>query len=216
MPTAPSLDVSEFIGHWDKGRVRSPGGSSSGEAAAVGGGGSVLGIGSYSDESLRVPASWCGVCTLKPSAGRVPITGHFRASANECMGARRSVRWPRPSAPCARCSESSQRRTASRRTSRIRTGTARACCEHTPTSMAWSCRSRRRQRRAPRHGNVRLRLHDARRPHRRPGGGGPRWVSMRASRSPSRSSPTIGATTSHSAAHPASSARGRSTRTRSL
>ncbi len=58
-------------------RERSPGGSSSGEAAAVGGGGSILGIGSDSGGSLRVPAAWCGVATLKPSAGRVPTTGHF-------------------------------------------------------------------------------------------------------------------------------------------
>ncbi len=56
---------------------RSPGGSSSGEAAAVGGGGSILGIASDSGGSIRVPAAWCGVAAMKPSAGLVPTTGHF-------------------------------------------------------------------------------------------------------------------------------------------
>jgi amidase len=56
---------------------RSPGGSSSGEAAAVGGGASPLGLASDSGGSIRVPAAWCGVTALKPSAGLVPTTGHF-------------------------------------------------------------------------------------------------------------------------------------------
>lgn len=56
---------------------RSPGGSSSGDAAAVAGGAVRLGIGSDSGGSVRVPAAWCGVVGLKPSAGLVPTTGHF-------------------------------------------------------------------------------------------------------------------------------------------
>ncbi len=57
--------------------TRSPGGSSSGEGATVGGGAVRLGIGSDSGGSVRVPAAWCGVIGMKPSAGLVPVTGHF-------------------------------------------------------------------------------------------------------------------------------------------
>lgn len=56
---------------------RSPGGSSSGEAAAVGGGAVRLGLGSDSGGSIRVPAAWCRVVGMKPSAGLIPVTGHF-------------------------------------------------------------------------------------------------------------------------------------------
>ena len=56
---------------------RTPGGSSSGEAALIGRGASTLGLGSDSGGSIRVPAAWCGVVGLKPSAGLVPTTGHF-------------------------------------------------------------------------------------------------------------------------------------------
>ena len=56
---------------------RSPGGSSGGEAAAIAAGASPLGIGSDSGGSLRVPAHFCGVATLKPTTGRVPNTGVF-------------------------------------------------------------------------------------------------------------------------------------------
>jgi len=56
---------------------RSPGASSSGEAAAVGGGAVRLGIGSDSGGSIRVPAAWCLVVGMKPSAGLIPLTGHF-------------------------------------------------------------------------------------------------------------------------------------------
>ena len=56
---------------------RSPGASSSGEGALVGADASPLGIGSDSGGSIRLPAAWCGIAGLKPTAGRVPNTGHF-------------------------------------------------------------------------------------------------------------------------------------------
>jgi amidase len=57
--------------------TRSPGGSSGGEAAIVAAGGSPMGIGSDSGGSLRMPAHYCGIATLKPTAGLVPSTGAY-------------------------------------------------------------------------------------------------------------------------------------------
>lgn len=56
---------------------RTPGSSSSGEAAIVAAGGSPLGLGSDSGGSIRQPAHNCGIAGLKPTTGRVPLTGHF-------------------------------------------------------------------------------------------------------------------------------------------
>ena len=63
---------------WDV--TRTPGGSSGGEAAAIASGCSAGGIGSDGGGSIRVPASFSGICGLKPTPGRVPATGHFPAS----------------------------------------------------------------------------------------------------------------------------------------
>ena len=57
--------------------ARSTGGSSAAEAAIIAAGGSPIGLGSDSGGSLRLPAAWCGIATLKPTAGFVPVTGHF-------------------------------------------------------------------------------------------------------------------------------------------
>lgn len=50
---------------------KTSGGSSGGEGALIGGGGSLLGIGSDIGGSIRIPASFCGICGFKPTSGRV-------------------------------------------------------------------------------------------------------------------------------------------------
>ena len=60
---------------WDPSRTAGP--SSSGEAVAVATGVSALGFGSDSGGSLRFPAHCSGVSALRPTYGRVPLTGHF-------------------------------------------------------------------------------------------------------------------------------------------
>jgi amidase len=57
---------------------RTTAGSSGGEAAIQAAGGSPLGIGSDSGGSLRLPAHYCGIATIKPTTGRVPNTGAFQ------------------------------------------------------------------------------------------------------------------------------------------
>ena len=49
-----------------------PGGSSSGAAAAAGAAFGPLHVGTDAGGSVRIPAAWCGVVGLKPSFGRVP------------------------------------------------------------------------------------------------------------------------------------------------
>lgn len=61
--------------------TRTPGGSCGGEAAIIAAGGSPLGLGSDACGSIRVPAHYCGIAGLKPTAGLVPATGHFPPAA---------------------------------------------------------------------------------------------------------------------------------------
>lgn len=56
---------------------RSPGGSSGGEAAAIAAYVSPGGLGSDLMGSLRVPAHFCGIASLKPTTGAVSMSGHF-------------------------------------------------------------------------------------------------------------------------------------------
>ena len=58
-------------------QARTPGGSSGGAAAIVAAGGSFFDVGSDTGDSIRQPAHVCGVAGLKPTTGRVPLTGHW-------------------------------------------------------------------------------------------------------------------------------------------
>jgi Asp-tRNA(Asn)/Glu-tRNA(Gln) amidotransferase A subunit family amidase len=60
---------------WDL--ERTPGGSSGGESAAIAAGLSAAGFGSDSGGSVRVPAHFTGICSLKPTPGRIPGRGHL-------------------------------------------------------------------------------------------------------------------------------------------
>ncbi|WP_300299268.1 amidase [Ferrovibrio sp.] len=60
--------------------ARTPGGSSSGSAAAVAAGMVPLAIGSQTNGSVIRPASFCGVVGYKPSFGLIPRTGALRLS----------------------------------------------------------------------------------------------------------------------------------------
>jgi len=51
------------------------GGSSGGEACVLAADGTALGVGSDVGGSLRIPAFYCGIYSLKPGAGRVPNRG---------------------------------------------------------------------------------------------------------------------------------------------
>ena len=85
-------NLPEFALWWESdnlvfGRTRNPwnvdriaGGSTGGEGAALAAGLTALGLGSDVGGSIRHPAHCCGVVGLKPTHGRVPLTGHWPAT----------------------------------------------------------------------------------------------------------------------------------------
>lgn len=64
---------------WDL--TRTPGGSSAGAGAAAAAGYGPLHVGTDIGGSLRLPAGWCGIVTLKPSLGRIPIDPPYMGRA---------------------------------------------------------------------------------------------------------------------------------------
>ena len=64
---------------------RTPGGSSGGEGAIIGAGGSPFGLGSDVGGSIRMPAFFNGVFGHKPTGGRVPNSGQFPCSEGDAL-----------------------------------------------------------------------------------------------------------------------------------
>jgi aspartyl-tRNA(Asn)/glutamyl-tRNA(Gln) amidotransferase subunit A len=60
---------------WDRATGRIPGGSSSGAAVSVADGMAVVGLGSDTGGSVRIPSALCGLAGFKPTARRVPLEG---------------------------------------------------------------------------------------------------------------------------------------------
>lgn len=74
------FDPAETCNPWNIGHT--PGGSSSGSAAAVAAGMCLAAMGSQTGGSITRPASYCGIVGLKPTLGRVSVHGVVPVSFN--------------------------------------------------------------------------------------------------------------------------------------
>jgi aspartyl-tRNA(Asn)/glutamyl-tRNA(Gln) amidotransferase subunit A len=80
-PTGLNPDFGNVRNPWDPTRIT--GGSSGGAAAAVAAGAVPFAIGTDTGGSTRIPAALCGVTGLKPTLGRVPMTGALPLSSSQ-------------------------------------------------------------------------------------------------------------------------------------
>lgn len=86
--SAPQMLLINETHNWIRGRAKNPwdtdrstGGSSGGDAGLVSFGCSFLGIGSDGGGSVRIPANYCGLVGIRPTAKRFTIIGHKSTSA---------------------------------------------------------------------------------------------------------------------------------------
>lgn len=77
---------------WDL--ERSCGGSSGGEAAVIAAGASPLGLGNDIGGSLRIPAAFCGITSIRPTAGRTPDHCAHGLPVGQTELSAKSARWP--------------------------------------------------------------------------------------------------------------------------
>lgn len=68
------------MNHWDRATGRIPGGSSSGAGVSVADGMAVVGVGTDTGGSVRIPAALNGVTGFKTTTGRIPLDGVFPLS----------------------------------------------------------------------------------------------------------------------------------------